>query len=110
MLQVCNYGKGYTPGWGMTLSEYRAHYAVWAILASPLILGFDVRRVAADHPECLAMVLNEDIVAVNQDPAGLPPRLVAHAPDGEHLGHVRLRVRVRVRVRVRYKWKRSDRL
>ena len=28
MLQVCNYGKGRTPGGGMSLSEYRSHYAV----------------------------------------------------------------------------------
>jgi alpha-galactosidase len=32
MLQVCNYGEGYTPGGGMSLSEYRVHYTVWAIL------------------------------------------------------------------------------
>ena len=39
MLQACNYGQGRTPGDGMQLNEYRAHYAVWAVLASPLILG-----------------------------------------------------------------------
>ena len=38
MLQVCNFGKGHSPGSGMTLAEYRAHYSVWAVLASPLIL------------------------------------------------------------------------
>ena len=32
MLQVCAFGKGASPGGGMTLTEYRAHYSVWAIL------------------------------------------------------------------------------
>ena len=28
MLQVCNFGKGNSPGDGMTLAEYRSHYSV----------------------------------------------------------------------------------
>ena len=80
MLQVCGYGKGRTPGGGMSLAEYRAHYSVWAILASPLVLGTDLRSLASDHPDCLALLLNKDIVAVNQDAGGLPPRLVAQTP------------------------------
>ena len=47
MLQICSYGKGTTQGDGMSLSEYRVHYTVWAILTSPLILGTDVRRSRA---------------------------------------------------------------
>lgn len=79
MLQLCTYGKGMTPHspGGMTLSEYRAHYSVWAILASPLIISADVRTLKEQHPECLALMLNAEIVAVNQDPAALPPRLVS---------------------------------
>ena len=80
MLQVCMNGTGATPGSGMSLGEYRAHYAVWAILASPLVLGADVRSLAADNPACLDLLRNADIVAVNQDPAGLPPRLVYQQP------------------------------
>ena len=80
MLQVCMYGAGGTPGDGMTLTEYRSHYAVWAILASPLILGVDVRGLATAHPDCLAMLLNPDVISVNQDAAALPPRLVSQTP------------------------------
>jgi alpha-galactosidase len=65
----------------MRLSEYRVMYTVWSILASPLILSTDVQRLArGEHPDCLAMLLNADIIAVNQDPAALPPRLVAQIP------------------------------
>ena len=84
MLQLCNYGTGRTPGTGMSLNEYRAHYAVWAILASPLILGADLRNITTTHPDCLALLLNADIVAVNQDPAGHPPRLVWQDPPMDH--------------------------
>jgi alpha-galactosidase len=80
MLQVCNYGTGRTPGGGMTLAEYRAHYAVWAVLASPLILGNDLRSIAAAHPACLKLLLNADIVKVNQDSGGFAPRLVWQHP------------------------------
>ena len=80
MLQMCAFGKGVTPGGGMTLTEYRTHYSVWAVLASPLVIGADVRTLDKDHPECLAILTNHAIVSVNQDPAALPPRLVSQSP------------------------------
>ena len=39
-----------------------------------------MRTIAQTHPDCLAMLLNPDIVAVNQDSAALPPRLVSQKP------------------------------
>lgn len=90
MLQVCAYGKGVTPGGGMTLSEYRVHYTVWAILASPLVIGADLRRLDKEHPDCLALLTNKAIVAVNQDPDGKPPRLVQQSPPyGSKYAHTR---------------------
>jgi hypothetical protein len=68
MLQLCTFGQGRTEkgGTGMTMAEYRAHYSVWAVLASPLILSADLRTIEAEHPECLALMLNPEILAVNQ--------------------------------------------
>ena len=60
----------------MSLAEYRAHYSVWSILASPLLLSADLRSLEDDHPECLDLLLNADIVAVNQDEGGHAPRLL----------------------------------
>lgn len=78
MLQLCTFGKGRTLGnEGMTMAEYRAHFSVWAVLASPLLLSADLRTVKAQHPECLELMLNREILAVNQDPAGLAPVLVS---------------------------------
>merc|ERR1719231_907051 len=60
----------------MTLAEYRSHLSVWAVLASPMILGADLRTITKKHPECLALLLNPEIVAVNQDPGVHVPWLV----------------------------------
>lgn len=70
MLQVCN--DGHLNG-GMTDVEYRASFSVWAVLPSPLILSADIRN--ARH-ECLQMVMNAEVLAVNQDALGAAARLV----------------------------------
>ena len=79
MMQLCTYGEGATrhfPHQGLTLVEYESHLAVWSVLASPLIHSADLRTVGARHPECLSLMLNGEVLAVNQDAAGLPPRVV----------------------------------
>jgi alpha-galactosidase len=60
MLQV---GNG-----GMTPSEYRAHFSLWALLAAPLMAGNDVRNMAA---ETRAILLNREAIAIDQDPLGI---------------------------------------
>jgi len=78
MLQVCNYGHH---NGGMTLTEYQAEYSLWAIFASPLILSADLRSIATDHPDCLAMLKNKEVIAVNQDPLGHAGSLVYQIGD-----------------------------
>ena len=81
MLEICNYGEGqnvHAKG-GMTLGEYESHYAVWAVLASPLILSSDLRVIQAKHPDCFALMTNAELVAVNQDAAALAPWVVKQA-------------------------------
>uniref|UniRef100_V5H2W3 Putative alpha-galactosidase/alpha-n-acetylgalactosaminidase n=2 Tax=Ixodes ricinus TaxID=34613 RepID=V5H2W3_IXORI len=41
--------------------------ALWAILAAPLLMSNDLRRM---RPEFKQILLNKDIIAVNQDPLG----------------------------------------
>jgi alpha-galactosidase len=56
-------------GMGMTEDEDRAHFALWAMLASPLILGNDLRSM----PESTLRILaNKDIIAISQDRLGIP--------------------------------------
>nr|WP_245670087.1 ricin-type beta-trefoil lectin domain protein [Micromonospora mirobrigensis] len=53
---------------GLTDTETRSHFAMWAVLASPLIAGNDVRSMTATTQGILT---NRTLVAINQDPLGL---------------------------------------
>jgi len=55
-------------GMGMTEDEDRAHFSIWAMLDSPLILGNDLRTMPAPVRK---IVGNRDVIAINQDPLGV---------------------------------------
>jgi len=55
-------------GNGMSVSEDRAHFSMWAMLAAPLIAGNDVRNMSAATREILT---NREVIAVNQDALGI---------------------------------------
>ena len=68
MLQACQL-NGTVNRPGLSTSESRLHFYVWAALPSPLILSADVRTLG-DTPEgaaCLAMLANPEVLAINQD-------------------------------------------
>jgi alpha-galactosidase len=52
---------------GMTTTEYRSHFSLWALLAAPLIAGNDLRDMG---PEIRDILTNKEVIAVNQDPLG----------------------------------------
>jgi len=60
---------------GMTTTEYRSHFGLWAIMASPLLIGSDLRDVG---PTDMNILLNRDIIAVNQDPLGKQATIVSN--------------------------------
>lgn len=55
-------------GNGMTAAEDRTHFAMWNMLASPLILGNDVRSA---NKETIRTLTNKEVIAVNQDKLGI---------------------------------------
>src|SRR5215203_4448588 len=55
-------------GNGLTTSEDRAHFSMWAMLAAPLIAGNDLRNVSR---ETQAILTNRDVIAVDQDALGV---------------------------------------
>ncbi|TLM75239.1 glycoside hydrolase family 27 protein [Microbulbifer harenosus] len=55
-------------GNGMTADEDRAHFSIWAMLASPLIAGNDLRTMSEQTRQILT---NRDIIALNQDALGI---------------------------------------
>ena len=55
-------------GNGMTTSEDRAHFSMWAMLAAPLMAGNDLRAMSR---ETQAILTNREVVAVDQDALGV---------------------------------------
>jgi len=53
---------------GMKRDEYITHMTLWCLLAAPLLTGNDLTKVT---PEDLAILLNKEAIAVDQDPKGV---------------------------------------
>ena len=60
-------------GRGMSFEEDKSHYTMWCILASPLALGCDMTKMS---DETKTVLTNKEIIALNQDPAGLQAHLI----------------------------------
>ncbi|HLV85847.1 MAG TPA: alpha-galactosidase [Candidatus Sulfotelmatobacter sp.] len=58
---------------GLTVEESRAQFSLWAILAAPLIATNDLRSMASEIRDIL---LNHEVIAVDQDSAGIQGKRV----------------------------------
>jgi alpha-galactosidase len=67
MLEV---GRG-----GMTDTEMRSHFALWAIMAAPLIAGNDIRSMT---PATQTILKNQNLIAIDQDSLGLQATQVSN--------------------------------
>jgi alpha-galactosidase len=65
---------------GLSLTESRSHFALWALLSAPLIAGNDIRTMSADVS---AILRNPRLLAVNQDRLGAGGRRVRDDGDTE---------------------------
>lgn len=61
---------------GMTDVEYRSHFSLWSIMASPLLIGTDLRTI---KPDALQILLNKEVIAIDQDPLGVQGKQVRDA-------------------------------
>jgi len=52
---------------GMTTEEYKTHFSLWCMLASPLMAGNDLLNMT---PETKAILMNKEVIAINQDTLG----------------------------------------
>lgn len=55
-------------GNGMSNNEDRAHFTMWAMMASPLIIGNDIRNMS---DKTKAILLNKEVIAFDQDTLGV---------------------------------------
>jgi len=53
---------------GMNADEYRTHMSLWALLAAPLLAGNDLTTMT---PETVALLTNREVIAIDQDSAGV---------------------------------------
>ncbi len=61
---------------GMTDTEYRSHFSLWAIMAAPLLIGSDIRNATRETREILE---NREVIAIDQDPLGRQGHVVSNA-------------------------------
>jgi alpha-galactosidase len=59
---------------GMTPAEYRSHFSLWAMMASPLMAGNDVAHM---DETTRAILLNREVIEIDQDKLGVQGRRVA---------------------------------
>ena len=53
---------------GMTPAEYRSHFSLWAMMASPLMAGNDIAHM---DESTRSILLNKEVIAVDQDALGV---------------------------------------
>jgi len=62
-----------------SLTEYKAHFSLWAILAAPLIAGNDLRTMSEDIIQILTA---PEVISVDQDVDGIQGWPVANDSTG----------------------------
>ncbi len=61
---------------GMSLTESRTHFTLWSLDSAPLLAGTNVADMAAQN---LAIYLNKDLIALDQDPLGVQVATISNA-------------------------------
>lgn len=68
------------PDQGMNAAQFRTQFSMWSMLAAPLMVSDDLRKISAAS---LAAVQNSEVIAVDQDPAGVQGQLLSASGNGE---------------------------
>ena len=56
-------------GNGMTETEDASHFALWCMLAAPLMIGCNLQTIT---PAALSLLTNPHLIAIDQDPLAIP--------------------------------------
>jgi hypothetical protein len=57
----------------LSVYQQQAHFTLWSIMKSPLIIGADMSKLT---PKQIAILQNPEIIALNQDRLGIPGDLI----------------------------------
>ena len=66
---------------GMSDTEYRTHFTLWAMMSAPLLIGSDIRKASS---ATLTILRNSDVVALDQDVKGVQGNEISSA-NGLHV-------------------------
>lgn len=67
---------------GTTLAESRTQLALWAMMSAPLIISSDIEKLDS---KAIAILSNEAVLAIDQDPLGESATLVRRTPTADIL-------------------------
>ena len=82
MLIVGMHGNGNVGVGGCSDLQYQQHFAMWAFLGSPLIIGADIRNLDEVNRKTL---FSDRLIAINQDDACCPAFLISHNEDKSYV-------------------------
>ena len=57
----------------MTNDQYQSHFALWAVLKAPLLIGCNLKNMTKETMDILG---NDELISVNQDTLGNQARLL----------------------------------
>lgn len=66
-------------GGGLTPTEEEAHFGLWCMMSSPLLIGCNLEKISEAS---LQLLKNKELLALNQDPLGLQAYVVQHVNEG----------------------------
>jgi Alpha galactosidase A/Alpha galactosidase C-terminal beta sandwich domain len=68
------------PDQGMSATQFRTQFSMWAMLAAPLMISDNLTKIG---PSSLASVQNSEVISIDQDPGGVQARLLATSGNGQ---------------------------
>ena len=78
-------------GNGMSVDEEKAHFSMWCMVSSPLMIGCDLTKIS---PETLDILKNKELIAIDQDSACRQAYVIKEyrSADGELLGEIWIKI------------------
>ena len=74
-------GNSFISAGGCNAIEYQTHFALWALMNSPLMIGCDIRNMSEATKQIL---MNEELIAINQDVECRAPYRIMAGPQPDN--------------------------
>ncbi len=71
--------------YGMSPNQEKVQFAMWAILASPLLMSVDIRNI---REQSRLLLQNPRVLSINQDPLGIQGKRIVNVCSHQYYTHV----------------------